>query len=55
MMALLRKFDPKGPIDNKSAFFQVMAWCPIKLKPLPEPMMSQLTDALYKRHQVSIR
>ena len=32
------KFVPKGPIDNKSAFGQVMAWCQIGNKPLSEPI-----------------
>ena len=35
------KFVPKGPIDNKSALVQVMAWCRIGNKPLPEAMMTQ--------------
>ena len=44
------KFVPKGPIDNKSALVQVMAWCRTGNKLLPEPMMSQFTDA-YMRHK----
>ena len=43
------KFVPKGPIDNKSALVQVMAWCRTGDKPLPEPMLTQFTDA-YMRH-----
>ena len=39
------KFVPKGPIDNKSASVQVMAWCRTGEKPLPEPMLTQFTDA----------
>ena len=39
------KFVPKSPIDNKSALVQVMAWRQTGDKPLPEPMMIQLTDA----------
>ena len=38
------KFVPKGPIDNKSALVQVMAWCLFSAKPLPEPMLTQFTD-----------
>ena len=34
-----------GPIDNKSAFGQVMAWRQTGDKPLPEPMMTQFTEA----------
>ena len=43
------KFVPKGPIDNKSALIQVMAWRQTGDKPLPEPMLTQFTDA-YTRH-----
>ena len=43
------KFVSKGPIDNKSALVQVMAWRRTGDKPLPEPMMSQFTDA-YMRY-----
>ena len=43
------KFVPKSPIDNKPALVHVMAWCRTGNKPLPEPMMTQFTDA-YMRH-----
>ena len=43
------KFVPKGPIDNKSALVQVMAWRRTGDKPLPEPMLTHFTDA-YMRH-----
>ena len=43
------KFVPKGPIDNKSALVQVMAWRRTGDKPLPEPMLDEFTDA-YMRH-----
>ena len=43
------KFDSKGPIDYKSALVQVMAWHRTGEKPLPESMLTQLTDA-YIRH-----
>ena len=36
------KFVPNGPIDNKPALVQVMAWHRIGLKPLYEPMMAKL-------------
>ena len=39
------KFVPKGPIDNKSALVRVMAWRRTGDKPLPEPMLTQFTDA----------
>ena len=43
------KFVSKGPIDNKTALVQVMAWRRIGDKSLPEPMLTQFTDA-YMRH-----
>ena len=43
------KFFLKGPIGNKSELVQVMAWCQTGDKPLPEPMLTQFTDA-YMRH-----
>ena len=44
------KVGPKGQSDNTSASVQVMAWCWIGDKPLPEPMLTQFTDT-YKRYQ----
>ena len=43
------KFVPKGPIDNESVLVQVMAWRRTGDKLLPEPMLTQFTDA-YMRH-----
>ena len=43
------KFVPTGPVDNKSILVQQMAWYPPGDKPLPEPMLTQFTDA-YMRH-----
>ena len=43
------KFVPKGSIDKKTALVQVMAWRRTGDKPLPEPMLTQFTDA-YMRH-----
>ena len=37
------KFVPKGPIDNDAALVQVIAWHQTSDKPLPEPMLTQLT------------
>ena len=39
------KFVHRGSIDNKPALVQVMAWHWTGDKPLPEPMMTQFTDA----------
>ena len=44
------KFVPMSPIDNKPALVRVMAWRWTGDKPLPEPMMTQFTDA-YTWHQ----
>ena len=38
------KFVSRGPIDNKPALVQVMAWCRIGDKPLPELMLTKFTD-----------
>ena len=39
------KFVPNGPIDNKSALVQVMAWHRTGDRSLPEPMLTQFIDA----------
>ena len=39
------KFVSKSPIDNISALVPVMAWRRTGDKPLPEPMLTQFTDA----------
>ena len=39
------QFVPRSPIDNKPAYFQVMAWRRTGNKPLPEIMLIQFTDA----------
>ena len=43
------KIIPKSPIDNKPSLVQVMAWRRKGDKPLPELMLTQVTDA-YMRH-----
>ena len=43
------KFVPKGPVGNKSALAQVMAWRQTGDKPLPEPMLTQFTNAYMGR------
>ena len=40
-----KKFIPKGSMDNNSALVQVMAWCRTGTKPLPEPRLTQFTNA----------
>ena len=40
-----RKFVPKSPIDYKPALVQAMAWRWTGDKPMPEPMLTQFTDA----------
>ena len=39
------KFVPRSPIDNKTALVHVMAWRRTGDKQLPEPMLTQFTDA----------
>ena len=39
------KFVPRSPIDNKPAMVEVMAWHQRGNKPIPEPMLTQFTDA----------
>ena len=39
----------KSPIDNKPALVQILAWRRTGDKPLPEPMVTQLTDT-YMRY-----
>ena len=39
------KFVLKSPVDDKPALVKVIAWHRPGDKPLPEPMMAQLTDA----------
>ena len=39
------KLVPRGLIDNNSALVQVMAWRRTGDKPLPEPILTQFTDA----------
>ena len=47
---ILLKFVPKGPIDLKAALVQAMAWRRMGNKTLPEPRLTQFTDA-YMRHK----
>ena len=37
------KFVPKGPIDDNTSLFHVMAWYQIGYKPLPKPMCEKST------------
>ena len=49
MIRISLKFVPKCAIDKESALVQVMAWRHTGDKPLPDPMLTQFTDA-YMRH-----
>ena len=44
------KYVPEGLIDNMAALVQILAWCWSGDKPLPEPMLTQFTDA-YMQHK----
>ena len=37
-------FVANGPINDKPALVQIMAWCQTGDKPLSEPMIALLTD-----------
>ena len=41
-----------GPIDNISASGQVMAWCLIGNKPLPEPKLTKVSDATWDHQTI---
>ena len=45
-MAAIQKFFPDGSAEINLALVQVMAWCRIGDKPLPEPMITQFIDAI---------
>ena len=42
---MVLRFLLNSPIDNKPALVQLKACCITGAKPVPEPMLSQLTDA----------
>ena len=48
------KFVPKGPIDNKAAVVQVMAWRRTGDKPLHEAMLSRRIYAVLGGDELSI-
>ena len=48
-MRISLKFVPKGPIDKTSAVVQVMACRRRGDKPLPEPLLTQFTDAYMRQ------
>ena len=39
------KYVPRSSIKDKPALVKVMSWCQTGDKPLPEPMLTQFTDA----------
>ena len=48
------KFVPNGPIDNKSALVQVMAWRQPGEKPLSEPTFGAQIPDTYMSHSTSM-
>ena len=50
LMRISLRFVPRSLMPNNVALVQVMPWHRTGHKPLPEPMMTQLTDE-YMRHQ----
>ena len=50
------KVVPEGPINNKVALVQVMAWHHIGVKPLPGPVFAQFIDAyIWHSGEMSLR
>ena len=44
---VLLKYVPYDSVDNKSALVQVKAWCLKEDKPLPETVLTKMSDARY--------
>ena len=42
----ISKFVCKGSIDIKLVLVQVMAWCQMGTKPLPEPVLTMISIAI---------
>ena len=47
LIQIALKFVPKGPVKNKSASVQVMAWLWTGDKPLPEPNADPVHRRIY--------
>ena len=47
--------EAKGPIKNKPASVQIMAWCVTGDKPLSEPVMAKFGDAYMHQSTCMIR
>ena len=47
LIAILLKFVPDGPIDNKAALIQVTAWHQTNNKPIPEPMLTTSHNTIW--------
>ena len=45
LIPISENFVPVGLFDNKLASLQVMVWCRIGDKPVPEPMLTWFTEA----------
>ena len=44
---IMMRLIPKGPIDSKWVWVQVMAWCLFSANPLLKPIVTQFTDLIY--------
>ena len=42
LLPMSLKFVPRGLIDNELALVQVMAWHKTHIKPLPDPVLTQI-------------
>ena len=44
---IMMRLIPKGPIESKWVWVQVMAWCLFSANPLLKPIVTQFTDHIY--------
>ena len=47
------KFPSKGQTNNNSTLVQVMAWCRTGNKPLPEPMLTNISHTIWHRQLIA--
>ena len=47
LIEISEKYVPKGPVVNKSALVQVMAWCLIRYKSLLKATITTIHDAIW--------
>ena len=50
---ILLNLIPRDPIDSKSALVQIVTWRRSGVKPIPEPLLSNFWDAIW-RHKAAM-